>query len=243
MARKARQQARRINGDGMGTPLAMAVKIWPTPQSRDWRSGHASAAVLDQNARPLSEVAVNWQTPLLADAGEKVTQASHHQGLLKQVAQWRTPTSSEDKRGDAPDWQPDPKAGEHSLTRQATQWMTPRVSETGQYQYDRGNKERPVLTLQGQAQAMPLASFLPDRPISTVGEECSHIRRTLNPLFVEWLMGWLRDWTSLALTPPASNGSACSAMALSHFKQLMRSELSAIGLPREAPPAQLTLFA
>jgi hypothetical protein len=86
---------------------------------------------------------------------------------------------------------------------------------------------------------MPLAFFHPDRPISTVGEESSHIRRTLNPLFVEWLMGWPPSWTLLALMPPALNAFACSETAFFHFKQRMRSALFALGLPRAAPPAQL----
>jgi hypothetical protein len=67
---------------------------------------------------------------------------------------------------------------------------------------------------------------LPDRPISTVGEESSHIRRTLNPLFVESLMGWPPGWTSLTSrrphrTPPAlgewsrtSSSSVCDLHSL-----------------------------
>jgi hypothetical protein len=35
---------------------------------------------------------------------------------------------------------------------------------------------------------------------------------------------------------------ACSATELSRFKQLMRSALSQLGSPAEAPPAQLALF-
>jgi site-specific DNA-cytosine methylase len=105
-----------------------------------------------------------------------------------------------------------------------------------------GNPDKPVLTLQGQAQAMPLARSLPDQPISTVGEESSHIRRTLNPLFVEWLMGWPPGWTSLALTPPASSASGSWGMESYLFKQRMRSALFALGLPQAAPSAQLNLF-
>lgn len=68
--------------------------------------------------------------------------------------------------------------------------------------------------------------------ISTGGEQSRPARRTLNPSFVEWLMGWPPGWTD----------SACSATELSRFKQRMRSALSQLGLPREAPPAQLALF-
>jgi hypothetical protein len=34
---------------------AVAATMWPTPLSRDWRSGKASQATHDKNARPLSE--------------------------------------------------------------------------------------------------------------------------------------------------------------------------------------------
>jgi len=178
LARQERVKAKGINGNGMGMPLAMAVKTWPPPTTRDWKDT----------------------------------------GSLENVPQ------------------------NCLLGRVAAQWMTPRVSETGQYQYNRGNPDDVVLTLQGQAQAMPLASSLPDHPISTVGEESSKIRRTLNPLFVEWLMGWPPGWTSLALTPPASNDCACSATELSAWRRRMRSALSSLGLPPMGRPPQLSLF-
>jgi DNA (cytosine-5)-methyltransferase 1 len=47
------------SGDG----LATAVRIWPTPTARDWRSGKASAETMNRNSRPLNEVATHWPTP------------------------------------------------------------------------------------------------------------------------------------------------------------------------------------
>lgn len=119
-----------------------------------------------------------------------------------------------------------------------TQWMTPRVA-TGAYTRDRGDPENERLTLDGHA---TLASILPDPPISTVGEESSHIRRSLNPLFVEWLMGWPPGWTLLALTLPASTGIACSETELSRYRRRMRSALSQLGSPPEAPPEQISFL-
>jgi hypothetical protein len=250
LARQDRQKARGINGNGMGTPLAMAAKLWPTPAARDVKGANGPEHMENGTGRLHLDQSPNfvpfmWSTPRSSDAEKGGPNQQFGAGgipLPAQAAQWRTPTASDPKRGDRPDWQPDVKAGEHSLNWQAAQWMTPRVSETGQYQYDRGNPDKPVLTSQGQAQAMPSASSLPDRPISTVGEESSHIRRTLNPLFVECLMGWPRGWTSLALTPPASNASGSWGMESYLFKQRMRSALFALGLPQAAPPAQLNLF-
>jgi hypothetical protein len=186
-----------------------------------------------------------WPTPIAANhrsiyaSEETHSKKNHARPLQEFVGLWSTPRSSDAEKG-GPNQQFG--AGGIPLPAQAAQWMTPRVSETGQYQYDRGDPDKPVLTLQGQAQAMPSASSLPDRPISTVGEESSHIRRTLNPLFVEWLMGWPPGWTSLALTPPAMNASGSWGMESYLFKQRMRSALFALGLPQAAPPPQLNLF-
>ncbi|MQW32791.1 hypothetical protein [Sinorhizobium meliloti] len=69
------------------------------------------------------------------------------------------------------------------------------------------------------------------------GKPHSKERRSLNPLFVEWLMGWPAGWTLLAWTD-----FACSETVLSAWKQRMRSALLSLGLPQEAPPAQLALF-
>ncbi|MCF1452281.1 DNA cytosine methyltransferase [Agrobacterium vitis] len=95
-------------------------------------------------------------------------------------------------------------------------------------QWQRSGNSPPVETLTGQAFS------LLDLTISTVGEAHLRPRRSLNPLFVEWLMGWPPGWTLLAWTD-----LGCSATALCHWKARMRSALLSLGLPREAPPAQL----
>ena len=63
------------------------------------------------------------------------------------------------------------------------------------------------------------------------GPTSSPERRTLNPLFVEWLMGWPIGWT----------GSAPVETASSHWWQAMRGELSRLVSPPKQP-AQISLF-
>jgi len=181
-----------INGNGAGIPLTIAVKMWPTPQSRDYKGVDRQKV---DRGKPLNEVA----------------------------AHWRTPTASEDKRGVPTEI--GTKAGEHSLARQASLWATPRSHEVGNYQYSRGDKSKPVATLTGQVLSRPAL------PSSIDGKPSSTSRRVLNPLFVEWLMGWPPGWTDFV----------CSATALCRFRQLMRSELLQLGLPAEVP-AQRSLF-
>lgn len=125
-------------------------------------------------------------------------------------------------------------AGGTPLPAQATQWMTPRSHEVGNYQYSKGDKTRPVDTLTGQA--MAIYSRLA-RVIVKTGKPHSKERRSLNPLFVEWLMGWPHGWTLAVWID-----FACSATALCLYRQRMRFALSQLALPAAAPPAQLALF-
>jgi hypothetical protein len=71
----------------------------------------------------------------------------------------------------------------------------------------------------------------------TPGEPSSPSRRTLNPLFVEWLMNWPPGWTV-----HASTGSGCSEMALSRWRAAMQSALSSMPSPPLAQPPQPDLF-
>jgi len=211
-ARRLRLKAKHGSrtGNGAGPDLAMIAKQWPTPTAVIHRSVYASEETHCRNARPLQEFVGLWATPTSSENSNRTTQMAPSHGNGHGIV----------LAGQAADF--------------SKRWATPRSHEVGQYQNSKGNKSKPVSTLTGQALS------LPDRPISTVGEEFSHIRRTLNPLFVEWLMGWPPGWTSVGLTPPASTVFACSATALSVWKQRMRSALLSLGSPIKAPPAQLS---
>jgi len=65
------------------------ARNWPAPAARDWRSD--ASILTDEDlygtkGKPLARMAMNWQTPLVADAGEKVTAASHQLALMNQAA-------------------------------------------------------------------------------------------------------------------------------------------------------------
>ena len=121
------------------------------------------------------------------------------------------------------------------LPAQSVQWSTPSVADVQGGRMTRSKERSDELLLNGQADQ--LTSSLQDRIIYPVGQVSSSPRRSLNPLFVEWLMGWPHGWTL-----SVSTDFACSATELSRFKQRMRSALLQLGLPAEAPPAQLALF-
>lgn len=222
--------------------LGRMAANWPTPRAKEDGEYQYSKGDKTKPVPTLSGAAQNWTTPAASDGqrGGKITEAMSGTSLTQQVATiWSTPRASDREKGG-----PNQAfgAGGVPLPAQVSQWSTPSVADTTGSRKTRSGARSDEPLLNGQAEIASLRSILPDHPISTVGEESSHIRRTLNPLFVEWLMGWPPGWTSLALTPPASNGCACSATALCRFKLHMRSALSQLGLPGDAP-VQHDLFA
>lgn len=186
----------------------------------------------------LARAVFQWSTPRASDGekgGPNQRFGAGGMPLVAQTVQWATPSVADTTGGRMA--RSGDRADEPLLKGQAAilsdQWMTPRTV-TGAYTRDGGDPDKERLTLEGQA---ILAAFLPVHPTYPVGGISLKERRSLNPLFVEWLMGWPPGWTLLAWTD-----FACSETELSRFKQRMRYELLRIGLPKPAPPAQLGLF-
>lgn len=78
--------------------LEAQTQNWPAPAARDWRSDSSQKSdeeIYGTNGMPLPRVAMTWSAPLVADAGEKVTLASHQAGLLAQAASFRPPLSQD----------------------------------------------------------------------------------------------------------------------------------------------------
>jgi len=190
--------------------LQNQAKIWPTPTANDWKGSGPTLERADGQMR-----------------GDRLDYATEQL--------WSTPTAHDGRRP-GPDLH---STQGNNLSRDAALWNTPRATDgekMGGRSKLRIEQGKPAETLTEQSKEFSL----PDLAISTVGDGSLHIRRTLNPLFVEWLMGWPPGWTSVGLTPPASTVSACSATALSAWKQRMRSALLSLGSPIKAPPAQLS---
>lgn len=104
-------------------------------------------------------------------------------------------------------------------------WPTPIATEARQgYQAQiNSDGQQSLSTI-----AMDFPFCAPDPPIPA-GPKSSPERRTLNPPFVEWLMGWPIGWT----------GSAPLETASSHWWQDMRGLLSQLASP---PPSAEPTF-
>ncbi len=203
-----------------GDVLAYAAEqLWRTPTSQ-------------------SENSLRGNGMTVATALRRV-EGGHTVNLQDQVTLWYTPNVPNGGRTLAEGTSPtgitaDGIKRQVGLENQARLWMTPRSHEVGNYQYSRGDKTKPVETLTGQASA--IYSRLAQVTVKT-GKMHSEERRSLNPLFVEWPMGWPPGWTLGVWTD-----FACSATELSRFRQRMRCALLQLGLPKAAPPVLLDLL-
>lgn len=114
------------------------------------------------------------------------------------AAQWPTPMASDGNK---------PSAGNRKsadLTHAAGMWMTPTARD-----YKDGSTSLANVPVNGLLGRQVLTTPMP-------GDSSSDARRTLNPLFVEALMGWPTGWT----------GFDFAATEWSPWLRRMRCELS-----------------
>ncbi|WP_288199484.1 hypothetical protein [uncultured Pleomorphomonas sp.] len=214
----------------------MDAKMWPTPAARDLKGANSADHLQNGSGRLHLDrlpnfVAHLWSTPRASDGekgGPNMSFGAGGEPLPSMAANWMSPRVS---RGG---WM-NQRNGSKKLTMegQAMAWATPSVADTTGGRMTRSGARSNELLLKGQAEQISAASLStpPSPETPTAGEPSSPERRSLNPLFVEWLMGWPPGWTSFA----------CSATALFLWKRRMRSALLSLASPREAPPAQLSL--
>jgi hypothetical protein len=206
-----------------GDTLTDAIRLWPTPAARDYKGANSADHLENGTGRKHLDQLPNfvehmWATPRSSDGEKGSPNQSFGAGgvpLPAQTAHWN------------PRAWPTPQARDGDPNgRSADPTRVGDPARHGGYNLD-----------DWTAKFSLEVYSLPAPPTETAGEESSHIRRSLNPLFVEWLMGWPPGWTLLGWTD-----FACSATALSAWKQRMRSALSSLASPPAAPPAQLSLF-
>lgn len=215
-----RKSVRRTCGSGCSSSLN-----WPTARAEDSEQtgGHRGAA------DTLNSAMVKWNTPsanpempntncnqtdkagsLAGHAGAWATPNAHDgrrqtddhstQGanLLRDAAQWQTPaTDSFRSRGGE-------RKDEMGLDQQARFFPTPAARDAkganGAEHLDNGTGRKHLDQLPNYISH----SFRLDPETPTDGGQCSQPRPKLNPLFVEWLMGWPLHWTDCGAVVTAS---------------------------------------
>jgi hypothetical protein len=183
--------------------------MWPTARAEDAESSgmRHSRGVADT----LTAVTRQWMTPNVPNGGrsaahaEMIGRTAMHNGKKVQIG----------------------------LEHQVSQWPTPAARD-----HKGANSSEHVTTNgTGRRHLDQLPNFVehcfsPPAPPTPAGPPSSPPRRVLNPLFVEWLMGWPIGWTD----------SEPAATELSLWLQLMRGELSTLCLRTAGQPGQLGLF-
>ena len=233
-----RERAKGYNGNGGGTPLAMAATLWPTPDTSQQTLCSATSKSQGDGKLQVSladAAREYWSTPLGGHHGPDMVRrdtGAPQSNLETALALWRTPQAMDAERGGNGTWTPKPRAGQHSIRHQAAVWSTPSVADVigGRTSRSGDRKDEALLNTQAKACSLPGPETAPPGSPSSQTDPTSP-RLQLNPRFVEWLMGWPPGWTNFG----------CSETALSLWKQRSRSALSQLA-SHDAPPAQASLF-
>ena len=198
------------------------MRAWRTPTDDSRRGAQTPERRLAGNHTVnLADQALGWPTPKATRTGANRARIGKL-ALPGQARLWPTPNVPNGGRvnppgtsatGQAPDGSKKQIGLDEVARASAQRWMTPTARDHKDGATTLANT--PVNGLLGR-QVLKTG---------TAGSDSSAVRRTLNPLFVEALMGWPAGWTGF--------GSAATAWSL--WLPRMRGELSRLGLtmPRE----------
>ena len=201
------------------------MRAWRTPTDDSRRGGAQipEKRLAGNHTVNLADQALGWPTPKACDGSKPSAGKRRDADLDHRARLWPTPNVPNGGRvnppgtsatGQAPDGSKKQIGLDEVARASAQRWMTPTA---------RDHKDG-ATTLANT----PVNGLLGRQVLKTgmAGGDSSAARRTLNPLFVETLMGWPTGWTGF--------GSAATAWC--HWLPRMRGELSRLGstMPREA---------
>lgn len=214
------------------TSLQVQTQAWPTPHHNQTTGAGAQGRKGGLN---LQTAASEWPTPQAHDAAggspSRVRRYGTKHGaanLADDVTLWRTPAAGHPEKGGAQS--PERRLlGGHTLDLQdqASFWQTPAVANTTGGHRNRSGARSGELLIKGQAQTVTSSHLDPPTPApgTPSSEAPPTTPRRLNPLFVEWLMGFPSGWTILVHSFSAPTGSGHSAIPsylsrlASHFRR------------------------
>lgn len=193
---------------------------WPTATQQE--QGSLTRSESGGPPQSLSITAKAWPTPMRADAersSDTITNRDGNWSLTGEARAWATPTSRDYKDGADPSG----KAPTNSLLgRQAPRatglafpngstrpWPTPAANDDNKTPAAHLAMKKRMGERDGTGANRTAITSL--AVLVRIGDE----RRRLNPLFVEWLMGWPLGWTDFA--PVGTEWT--------RWSRLMRSEL------------------
>lgn len=212
--------------------IALAAKLWATPNAHDGR--RPGADLKSTQGGNLNRDAVMWMTPTTQSAKGVDYQRVKGKNVLildgqakALMEQWPTPRATDGTKG-GPN-QAGSK-GDLMLPSAAAQWPTPAsrdyrtpnsqsLQERGQ-----GSKGEQLPNFVEHHFSHPVLSTLDGRQLSPTDRT---LPRRLNPAFACWLMGWPIWWTNPALT-------SCARLEMASYRCRLQWHLSSLcGVPLE----------
>ena len=201
---------------------------WPTPTADDMSNVSGD---VNRDYQSLAATSATWPTP---DAGVRTgfnrseSEGATNRPLLAEAAgMWATPAARAEKGGysESALTRQDGKSRMDLLDNQAIHWQGDDWATPTRADADKAtDRMRPDRQNALNAEAVSGFSLPGDSP-NEHGEPSSRSGQTsprrLNPLFVEWLMGWPLGWTEA--------GSPLPETEWSRWWQHMRGSLSALG--------------
>lgn len=177
--------------DGLG----MASRMWPTPNVPNGGRTLSPDAIASKGATEkgkrqvgLENVASLWPTPKSSAENYGQPRENDRGDLQAATSLWGTPTSSDWK---GPNLSGSGSASSRSVATQALQqWGTPTTRD-----WKDGACANSAVETNGLLGRQVCRVSLPDQETETPGEPTSKPSRTLNPRFVEALMGFPIGWT------------------------------------------------
>ncbi|USG65193.1 hypothetical protein NDK47_24220 [Brevibacillus ruminantium] len=168
------------------------MKLWPTPQARDYRSADNQdsprvARKAEQGWSPnLNDAVKLWPTPRANDAEKRgdINADDPRNGLPAAVKLWPTPAAQDAKNATLPPSQIDRDTVPGAVMREMKLWPTPTASQDW----------KPIRPLAPSEANGTHGTML----VGAVGDTEPHnVGGQLNPAWVECLMGFPIGWTDL----------------------------------------------
>ncbi len=233
-----------LPGGAIRGRIEEVVTNWPTPNMVDAKGGNR----IGEGQAQLCHVTSQWSTPRASDGEKGGPNQSFGAGgmpLAAQTSNWMTPTvmdtgvghQYQNSRGDKSKPVPTLTGQAFSLPGPAT-LMSGAPSSSALLNCYRRYRATTDLGLRSEMRALLLMAIRRRGRGWTRKAHSAFVRpsfrKSLNPRFVAWLMGW---------APPASTGCGFSATAWFPYRARMRSALLELASPRAALPVQHDLFA
>lgn len=227
--------AKKAQGHGMRN-LNDEASQWRTPSDPSKRGGSQppEKRAAGGHTINLDDQAEHWSTPRVARGGytrDRGDPKKERLTLEGQSEAWSTPRASDGEKG-GPNMAFG--AGGTPLPTQAAHWPTPLTADDGRKVTARSAQQQ----LCNVAESWPNSPSRPDLP-TIAGGRSSETRRRLNPLFVEWLMGWPEGLsgfdtaaTASCHSPAPSPGCGCMDCWLNRQREML-ADLLAIEAPMQ----------